>query len=234
MSTEAPTRWKMREVSVAPIDLGLLPGDLDTADPVVLGRALLLLEQRIRCKEQLRVPDPRLGLFRRVGLGVGRRALDELNDIAQGKKPQFSSKTLAQSSFTQIEFARAEATLRSAQQHAGVPVVSTLTTPRDPRAVVGSSSCAAAFCLRLPIGLVANPGWLALLQARAEAATALRAGQADAFHRSPGHRGVRRAPRPPQRRTRVGGGRPAPTVFHYYTFSKPSEPTLPRNCRRQI
>jgi alkylation response protein AidB-like acyl-CoA dehydrogenase len=50
-----------------------------------------------------------------VGLGVGRRALDELNDIAQGKKPQFSSRTLAQSSFTQIEFARAEATLRSAR-----------------------------------------------------------------------------------------------------------------------
>ena len=38
----------------------------------VLGRALLLLEQSIRCQEQLRVPDPRLGLFRRVGLGVGR------------------------------------------------------------------------------------------------------------------------------------------------------------------
>lgn len=50
-----------------------------------------------------------------VGLGVGRRALDELNDIAQGKKPQFSSRTLAQSSFTQIEFARAEAALRSAR-----------------------------------------------------------------------------------------------------------------------
>ena len=30
-----------------------------------------------------------------VGLGVGRRALDELNDIAQGKKPQFSARTLA-------------------------------------------------------------------------------------------------------------------------------------------
>jgi len=50
-----------------------------------------------------------------VGLGVGRRALDELNDIAQGKQPQFSSKTLAQNAFTQIEFARAEATLRSAR-----------------------------------------------------------------------------------------------------------------------
>ena len=50
-----------------------------------------------------------------VGLGVGRRALDELNDIAQGKTPQFSSRTLAQGAFTQIEFARAEATLRSAR-----------------------------------------------------------------------------------------------------------------------
>jgi alkylation response protein AidB-like acyl-CoA dehydrogenase len=50
-----------------------------------------------------------------VGLGVGRRALDELADIAQGKKPQFSSRTLAHSGFTQVEFARAEATLRSAR-----------------------------------------------------------------------------------------------------------------------
>ena len=50
-----------------------------------------------------------------VGLGVGRRALDELIDLAQGKKPQFSSKTLARSSYTQIEVARAEAKLRSAR-----------------------------------------------------------------------------------------------------------------------
>jgi indole-3-acetate monooxygenase len=50
-----------------------------------------------------------------VGLGIGRRALDELHDIAEGKKPQFSSRTLAQSGFTQIEFARAEASLRSAR-----------------------------------------------------------------------------------------------------------------------
>lgn len=50
-----------------------------------------------------------------VGLGVGRRALDELNDLAQGKKPQYSSRTLAQSGFTQIEVARAEAALRSAR-----------------------------------------------------------------------------------------------------------------------
>lgn len=50
-----------------------------------------------------------------VGLGVARRALDELDDLAQGKTPQFSGRTLAQSAFTQIEFARAEARLRSAR-----------------------------------------------------------------------------------------------------------------------
>lgn len=50
-----------------------------------------------------------------VGLGVGRRALDELNDLAQGKKPQYSSRTLAQNPFTQIELARAEAKIRSAR-----------------------------------------------------------------------------------------------------------------------
>jgi alkylation response protein AidB-like acyl-CoA dehydrogenase len=48
-------------------------------------------------------------------LGVGRRALDELIDVAQGKKPQYSSKTLAESGFTQIEVARAEAKLRAAR-----------------------------------------------------------------------------------------------------------------------
>lgn len=50
-----------------------------------------------------------------VALGIGRRALDELLDIAQGKKPQYSSKTLAQSPYTHIEVARAEAKLRSAR-----------------------------------------------------------------------------------------------------------------------
>jgi alkylation response protein AidB-like acyl-CoA dehydrogenase len=50
-----------------------------------------------------------------VGLGVARRALDELVDLAQGKKPQYSSKTLAQSGFTQVELARAEGKLRSAR-----------------------------------------------------------------------------------------------------------------------
>ena len=50
-----------------------------------------------------------------VGLGIARRALDELGDIAHGKRPQFSSRTLAENGFTQIEFARAEAQLRAAR-----------------------------------------------------------------------------------------------------------------------
>jgi alkylation response protein AidB-like acyl-CoA dehydrogenase len=50
-----------------------------------------------------------------VGLGVARRALDELVELAQGKKPQYSSKTLARSAFTQIELARAEGSLRAAR-----------------------------------------------------------------------------------------------------------------------
>ncbi|MGE5210504.1 MAG: acyl-CoA dehydrogenase family protein [Acidobacteriota bacterium] len=50
-----------------------------------------------------------------VGLGVARRSLDELVELAQGKKPQYSSKTLARSSFTQVELSRAEAQLRSAR-----------------------------------------------------------------------------------------------------------------------
>jgi len=52
-----------------------------------------------------RVPNQEGALAGRyvVGLGVARRALDELMDLAQGKKPQYSSKTLAQSGFTQVE-----------------------------------------------------------------------------------------------------------------------------------
>jgi indole-3-acetate monooxygenase len=48
-----------------------------------------------------------------VSLGIGRRALDELVDLAPGKRPQFSSRTLAQSGYTQAELARAEAALRA-------------------------------------------------------------------------------------------------------------------------
>jgi indole-3-acetate monooxygenase len=50
-----------------------------------------------------------------VGLGVARRALDELVELAGAKTPQFAKRTLARSSFTQVEFARAEAALRSAR-----------------------------------------------------------------------------------------------------------------------
>ena len=50
-----------------------------------------------------------------VGLGIARRALDEVIELAQGKKPQYSSRTLAQSGFTQVEVARADARLRAAR-----------------------------------------------------------------------------------------------------------------------
>jgi len=50
-----------------------------------------------------------------IGLGVARRALDELVDVAGGKKPQYSKRTLAHNGFTQVEVSRAEAKLRSAR-----------------------------------------------------------------------------------------------------------------------
>jgi alkylation response protein AidB-like acyl-CoA dehydrogenase len=50
-----------------------------------------------------------------TALGIGRRALDELTAMAAEKRPQFSSRTLAQSPYTQIELARAEAGLRAAR-----------------------------------------------------------------------------------------------------------------------
>ncbi len=53
-----------------------------------------------------------------VSLGIARRAIDELIALAEGKRPQFSSKTLAESAYTQVELARAEAALRVG---AGVP-----------------------------------------------------------------------------------------------------------------
>ncbi|MFZ8947611.1 MAG: acyl-CoA dehydrogenase family protein [Ilumatobacteraceae bacterium] len=52
-----------------------------------------------------------------VGLGVARRALDELVAIAGAKTPQFSSRTLAESGFAQGELARAEASWRAARAH---------------------------------------------------------------------------------------------------------------------
>ncbi len=50
-----------------------------------------------------------------VSLGIARRAIDELVALAEGKRPQFSSKTLAESPYTHVELARAEAALRSAR-----------------------------------------------------------------------------------------------------------------------
>lgn len=50
-----------------------------------------------------------------TGLGIGRRALDECADLATDKKPQYSSRSLAESAFAQTEFARAEAAWRSAR-----------------------------------------------------------------------------------------------------------------------
>ena len=50
-----------------------------------------------------------------VSLGIARRAIDELVAMAEGKRPLFSSKSLAQSAFAQIELSRAEAARRSAR-----------------------------------------------------------------------------------------------------------------------
>ncbi len=50
-----------------------------------------------------------------TALGVARHALDELVDLAGAKTPQFSTRSLAQSSFTQIEHARAETRWRAAR-----------------------------------------------------------------------------------------------------------------------
>jgi alkylation response protein AidB-like acyl-CoA dehydrogenase len=50
-----------------------------------------------------------------VSLGIARRALDEFTDLAQGKTPLFSSRTLSMSGSAQAELAKAEATLRSAR-----------------------------------------------------------------------------------------------------------------------
>lgn len=49
-----------------------------------------------------------------AALGIARRALDELVELAGGKRPQYSTRMLAESPFTQIECSRAEARWRSA------------------------------------------------------------------------------------------------------------------------
>lgn len=50
-----------------------------------------------------------------TGLGIARRALDECAELAGAKKPQYSSRSLAESSYAQTEFARAEANWRAAR-----------------------------------------------------------------------------------------------------------------------
>lgn len=50
-----------------------------------------------------------------VSLGVARHAIDEFTELAQGKRPLFSSRTLSQSGMAQAELAKAEALLRSAR-----------------------------------------------------------------------------------------------------------------------
>ena len=48
-------------------------------------------------------------------LGMARRAIDELVDLAQGKRPAFSSRSLAASTHAQLDLARAEATFGGAR-----------------------------------------------------------------------------------------------------------------------
>jgi alkylation response protein AidB-like acyl-CoA dehydrogenase len=50
-----------------------------------------------------------------VTLGIARRAIDELVALAQGKTPQFSSRTLAASALAQLDVARAEGALGGAR-----------------------------------------------------------------------------------------------------------------------
>ncbi len=50
-----------------------------------------------------------------VSLGIARHAIDEFIELAQGKRPLYSSRTLSQSGSVQAELAKAEATLRSAR-----------------------------------------------------------------------------------------------------------------------
>ena len=52
-----------------------------------------------------------------TGLGVARRALDEMTAIAAAKTPQFSSRTLANSAYAQLEAAKAEARWASARAY---------------------------------------------------------------------------------------------------------------------
>ena len=50
-----------------------------------------------------------------VGLGLARRALDEVNALVRGKRSKGGKKTLAESELTQVRLARAEGELRAAR-----------------------------------------------------------------------------------------------------------------------
>jgi alkylation response protein AidB-like acyl-CoA dehydrogenase len=50
-----------------------------------------------------------------VSLGVARHALDELTELALGKHPQFSRRTISESGSVQADLAKAEGVLRSAR-----------------------------------------------------------------------------------------------------------------------
>lgn len=50
-----------------------------------------------------------------VSLGIARHAVDEFTDLAQGKKPMFSARTISESGSAQADLARAEAAVRGAR-----------------------------------------------------------------------------------------------------------------------
>jgi alkylation response protein AidB-like acyl-CoA dehydrogenase len=50
-----------------------------------------------------------------VALGIARHAIDEFVELGQGKRPQFSTRTLSESGSAQADLAKAEAGLRSAR-----------------------------------------------------------------------------------------------------------------------
>jgi indole-3-acetate monooxygenase len=94
-------------------------GDVSVQDIFVPAeRALSLLAERPRIDRPL-YAFPALGLLGvglpAVGLGIARRALDELATLAQTKKLMPAGRLLATRGVVQVSFAEAEATLRAAR-----------------------------------------------------------------------------------------------------------------------
>ncbi len=93
--------------------------DFSVNDAVVpLPRALVATEARPHVDVPLaRLPNLTFlaASVASVPLGIARHALDELVALAAGKRPQFSSRTLAESAHTHLDVARAEASLRAAR-----------------------------------------------------------------------------------------------------------------------